>query len=317
MVSKVRRWCWRNKAWAVAGMAVLLLLLGVVWYFPLVTIINMYSRDVKRLEAELVQKKTRGEVLPTKPTLRMHIVSPQGRPIEGASCRLIVGGFPSDDRGLPSPPKDENCMSRVTDAKGNTIFEHDGLQSLTRHVVSVAFTNYSSETLFLDHSALNTGVVTVVIFKPKYVNLRYAFQPTGDFNFRGQDVVFGKVTLYPMHGGSYRPPARSHFSFKQNKIVGSSGVLDVGIGIDQRGGVLYFGESNGRFDHCTDLGRVSFEETTTVDPDILRRVREDTPILPGHTYIYESNIYPPSQRTHFTGFDVAYAKIFVESVAED
>src|SRR5262249_35804518 len=117
-------------------------------------------------------------------------------------------------------------------------------------------------------------------------------------------------------GGSYRPPARAHFSFKQNKIVGGSGVLDVGIAIDQQAGSLFFGESNGRFDHCTDLGTIPFDSVKSVEADKLVRIREDTPIRQGHTYIYESNIYPPEARTEVTGFHVYYGKILVESIEE-
>src|SRR5262249_43738752 len=130
----------------------------------------------------------------------------------------------------------------------------------------------------------------------------------------GQDATSGQVTLYPMEDGSYRPPARAHFSFKQNAIVGSSGVLDIGIEIDQQGSALYFGGSRGRFDHSTDLGTISFDTVVSVPTNSLARKREDTPIRQGHTYIYESNIYPPDKRTKFTGFDVCYAKILVESI---
>jgi len=170
-------------------------------------------------------------------------------------------------------------------------------------------------TRFLDRSSIGKGVLTVVLFRPLRVSLRYAFQAAdGALSFWGQGVVTGRVTLYPMEDGSYRPPARAHFSFKQNQIVGSSGVLDTGLEIDQRGGDLYFGGSNGRFDHCTDMGRLPFDSLSAVDPGRLVRRREDTRILAGHTYVYESNIYPPFQRTRFTGFDVVYAKILVDSI---
>jgi hypothetical protein len=102
-----------------------------------------------------------------------------------------------------------------------------------------------------------------------------------------------------------------------NRRVGGGGLLEAstpGIELDQKQGRIYFGGSNGRFDHCTDLGRVDFDTVTEVDPDILQRKREDTEIREGHTYIYESNIYEANQRTKFTGFDVRYAKIFIERV---
>lgn len=87
-----------------------------------------------------------------------------------------------------------------------------------------------------------------------------------------------------------------------------------GIVIDQVDGGLYFGGSKGRFDHCTDLGPVDFNSVTSADTDLLIRKREDTELHLGHVYVYESNIYEPERRTEFTGHNVRYAKILVESI---
>jgi hypothetical protein len=163
----------------------------------------------------------------------------------------------------------------------------------------------------------NNKQIHVVMFQKSYVTLQYAFQPQDSFQFDGDGVVEGRVVLYPMEGGSYRPPARAHFDFAANRRVGSGGILESsipGIVIDQQHGKLYFGGSDGRFDHCTDLGRIDFDALKKVDADLLERKREDTEILEGHTYLYESNIYDPGSRTKHTGLDVRYAKIFVESI---
>jgi serine/threonine protein kinase len=249
------------------------------------------------------------------PQLKIHVVTSSGIPLGGASCSLVVGGFPSDARGFPVQPKDENRLSQVTDSAGNTVFRYQGLAAFQRHILYLQHSNYSGATRFLESTSITNGLVTIALFKRQRVTLRYAFQQNaGDLRLVGDGLTIGTVTLDAMEDGSYRPPARAHFSFKQNKIVGSSGVLDVGIAIDERDGKLFFGESRGRFDHCTDLGPVPFDALASAQTERLVRAREDTRIVPGHTYIYESNIYPPVERTEFTGFDVHYGKILVESI---
>ncbi len=248
--------------------------------------------------------------------LSIHVVSADGKPVPSARCTLVVGGYPSDDRGFPKPPKPENRLVKNTSADGNVLFRHEGLSNDKRHIVYLEASGFSGATRFLAPAEPRKGPLTIVLFKKLRVRLRYAFRPDGGLALVGDGVVSGTVTLYPMDDGSYRPPARAFFSFKQNKPVGSSGVLDLGISIDQRNGVLSFGGSNGRFDHCTDLGLVPFESLSSVEPLRLVREREDTPIKQNHTYIYESNIYPPETRTAVTGFDLCYAKIFVESIEQ-
>ena len=92
-----------------------------------------------------------------------------------------------------------------------------------------------------------------------------------------------------------------------------------------RGGVPQWGgcaprnarsESAGRFDHCTDVGDIPFDSVDGVNTNNLIRVREDTPIQERHTYIYESNVFTPENRTQFTGFDVYYGKVYVESIEQ-
>src|SRR5262249_8858475 len=147
------------------------------------------------------------------------------------------------------------------------------------------------------------------------VTLRYAFQAQpNNLSLSGEGVREGQIRLYPKEGGSYAPPARSFFSFKQDRRVGSSGVLDVGIETDQRDGQIYLGDERGRFDHFTDLGEIRFDSVRKVDTDELVRKREDTKAIHRHVYIYESNIYETARRTRFTGLDAYYGKILVESM---
>jgi hypothetical protein len=161
---------------------------------------------------------------------------------------------------------------------------------------------------------MHENALTLVLFEKKRVTLRYAYQATDALNLTGPTVNTGEITLEPMEEGSYRPPARAFFSFKQNKYVGSSGVLDIGIAADERNGTVLFGGCEGRFDHFTDLGRIPFDDVVLVDTNKLDRRRENTPMKEGHTYIYESNIYPPDQRTQWTGFGVHYGKVLVERI---
>jgi serine/threonine protein kinase len=247
--------------------------------------------------------------------LEIRVVSPDGSPLQGASCDLILGGYPTDARGFPKKPLESNRFHGITDAAGEAVFRLEGLSTSKRNILYLTHTSYSHATRFLDGPQPGKSILTVVLFQRLRVTLRYAFQPRqGDLSLLGQGLTAGKVTLYPMEDGSYRPPARAHFSFKQNTIVGSGGVLDVGIAIDQRDGELYFGESNGRFDHCTDLESVPFDSLAAVDTSKVVRKREDTRIVPRHTYVYESNIYPNADRTQTTGFGVFYAKLFVDSI---
>jgi serine/threonine protein kinase len=249
--------------------------------------------------------------------LRLRVVAADGSPIRGARCELIVGGYPTDARGFPLSPDAENNLTGVCDDEGKVVFRHKGLANDKNHIIYVRADGYSGATRFLDNSHTRSGTPTIVLFKKKRVTLRYVYQPDGTRVLDGKGNISGEVTLYPMEDGSYRPPARAFFSFKQNRVVGSGGVLDIGVELDQRGEIVYFGGSNGRFDHCTDLGAVPFGSVLVVDPASLLRERKDTPIASGHTYVYESNIYPPEQRTSFTGLAVSYAKIFVESVEYD
>jgi hypothetical protein len=130
----------------------------------------------------------------------------------------------------------------------------------------------------------------------------------------GEGVRCGRVRLHPKEAGSYTPPARAFFSFKQDRRVGGSTALDVGIEVDQRAGRVYLGYENGRFDHFTDLGEVAFDSVAQADTRVLERTRKDAECKYNHLYIYESCIYEPAQRTRFTGLDVNYAKVLVERI---
>jgi hypothetical protein len=156
----------------------------------------------------------------------------------------------------------------------------------------------------------------ITLHKKMRATLRYAFQPGSTLSFDGDGVRSGKVTLYPMEDGSYHPPAQAHFSFKQDRIVGSSGVLDIGIELDQKGDKVFFGGSRGRFDHCTDLGVIPFNTLVAVDPAKLDHRREDTPLQLGHSYVYESNIYRATGVPASAGSELCYAKILVEAIEE-
>lgn len=303
-----------NLVFAVASAATIALLFGTV------AVLSLWSGcRVEPTRRNLTGDSLRGtDALEANPSraakLTVRVVSSDGAPIEGVSCELIVGGFPSDERGLPRQPPEGNTLTRITDATGEAVFSYRELSS-KRSILHLAHTNYMGATRFLEGTSDGKSILKITLYKPLRVILRYAFQPgEGDSNLLGSDLTVGRVALFPMEDGSYRPPARAHFSFNQNQIVGSSGVLDLGIAIDQRDGKLYFGESNGRFDHCTDLGNLEFENLSAADPSRLERKRADTLIVQGHTYVYESNIYPPAQRTEYTGFGVFYAKIFVDSI---
>lgn len=253
-------------------------------------------------------------VEPETCSLSVHVVARDGTAIPGTTCRLIVGAYPMGKNGLPGNPSEENVCYGTTDAQGIVKFEHSGLASEKRHILYVKSEKYVDATRLLEKLESGTNDLTVVLFGKHCATLRYVFQPKESLRLSGEGVVEGRVKLYPMEGGSYRSPARAHFSFKQNRRVGSGGVLDMGIQIDEHNGQLYFAGSVGRFNHCTDLGPVDFNDLTIVDTDMLERKREDTLIQEGHVYVFESNIYEPSRRTKFTGFDVHYAKILVESV---
>ena len=251
------------------------------------------------------------------PDLAINVVDAKGTPISGVNCRVVVGGYPSRENGYPGQPDPKNMLNGMTNVGGIVEFRHDGLKSEKRHIIYLDKENFSSETRFVDAIDEHNKNLHVVLFNRQFVTLRYEFQPKESLSFAGDGIVKGTMVLYPEEGGSYRPPARAHFNLAENRRVGSGGVLATstpGIELDQKMGKVYFGGSNGRFDHCTDLGSVKFDAVTEVDPDMLQRKREDTEIHQGHTYIYESNIYEAKRRTKFTGLDVRYAKIVVESI---
>lgn len=240
-----------------------------------------------------------------------------GEPVSGANCRLLVGGFPSDDRGYPTKPAEQDNLNGRTDDSGQVQFAHAGLADRRGHIVSV----YTD--IFCDHSEMLGPVergrrdLEVVFHAERFVDLRYAYQTGDSLELVGQGVVEGRVRLYPQEGGSYRPPARAHFRLADGKRVGGGGALPAstpGLELDQRGDRLFFGGSNGRFDHCTDLGPIDFSKLALVDTDTLVRERENTRMYEGNVYLYESNIYTPDRRTEFTGHDVRYAKILVERI---
>jgi hypothetical protein len=249
-------------------------------------------------------------------TVVLSVLTRTGEPVLGAHARLIVGGYATDgQRSLPPPP--ENVLTADTRADGTAEFKHEGLSDGKQHVLYIEKPGYCQATRFFKTADLEARRLNVVLFDKKRVTLRYAFQPADSLKLAGEGLIAGTVTLYPMEGGSYRPPARAFFSFADNRRVGGSGTLKAampGIETDQVDGELYFGGSRGRFDHCTDLGPLDFDAVTEVDTDALARKREDTLIATGHVYIYESNIYEPQRRTDFTGRDVRYAKIAVERI---
>jgi serine/threonine protein kinase len=245
-------------------------------------------------------------------TFLVRVQDPEKRPIRGVSCQFIVAGFPTDKNGVPGQPKEEVIVT--TDQQGVATLRNPALATAKRVNLYVVSTQYCGLTRFLGPEDLTKGQLSVVLFRRLCVSLTYVFNPNGDLSLVGSNTIRGKVTLYPMENGSYRPPARAFFSFSQNQIVGSSAVLDLGIVVDQKGAVIYFGDSNGRFDHCTDLGQVPFDRLEHVNTEKLVRERSDTPILKGHTYIFESNIYPPDQWTRYTGSNLCYAKISIDSI---
>lgn len=240
----------------------------------------------------------------------------EGHAIPLARCQLIVGGFPFGANGLPTRPNPDNDISKLTAQDGSVRFRHERLRYDARHILRVQAQGYCENGKFLEPSNSISDPVEIVLFRKKRVTVKFAFSSDGSLTFDEGKLVAGRVTLYPMENGSYRPPAKAFYSFRKNGIVGSSGVLDVGISVDQRGADVFFAGSNGRFDHCTDLGKVQFDKLSVVDPTKLMRERKDVPMHVGHTYIYESNIYPPEKRTAVTGYDVTYAKILVEAVEE-
>ena len=251
------------------------------------------------------------------PTFNVAVLDRGGQPLADVNCRLVVGGYPSGEKGLPTRPSPDNDLVANTNGNGIVTFKHAGLDSEKRHLLYVDKVGFCSAFRNLAKADIDKRTVSIVLFEKRYVTIRYVFQPAASRSLAGEGTIEGKVKLHPKQGGSYRPPARAHFSFHQNLRVGSGGLLkasEPGIEIDQIDGKLYFSGSKGRFDHCTDLGPIEFDSVKSVETDALDRKREDSEMQLGHVYIYESNIYEPQRRTKFTGHEVRYAKILVESI---
>jgi hypothetical protein len=251
----------------------------------------------------------------SKAKFKVFLADADGAALPGISCQMIVGGFPTDMNGFPRSPAPENILDVTTDRHGTASFAHpDMVKGPQTNILYIKSDAYSGATRFLGSEDLERKLIKIVLFKRVGVTLTYAFNPSGRLELNGSNMITGQVTLYPMEDGSYRPPAEAFFSFAQNMKVGGSGLLDIGISLDQKGPRVFFGGSRGRFDHCTDLGEVKFDSVSTVTTNFLVRERLDTPIVANHTYIYESNIYPPSTWTPTTGSNLCYAKIFINSI---